>query len=218
MADLLATHLPSLFAPGRRPAWRRRVARRVLAGVLLALALTVALGRGAPEPGTPALVAVTDIAAGSPVAPDAVAVVERPISTVPESALRETGPVVGRLTTVPVVAGEILTPARVLTGEAASVGPGRRLVTVPLLGAARSVVVGDLVDVYRPGRGEPVAEQARVVAVPSTADDLSAVPEPTAVLSLPARQAATVVDALGEEATVGFVLTVRGTPQPPDVR
>ena len=65
-------------------------------------------------------------------------------------------------------------------------------------------------DVYRPGRREPVATGATVVAIPSAADDLAAVPEPTAVVSLPVAAAGDVVDALGSDATTGFVLTTRG--------
>lgn len=110
---------------------------------------------------------------------------------------------VGRLATVAISEGEVLTDARILAGDGGSAGPGRRLVTVPLLGAARSVSVGDRVDVYRPGRREPVAEDARVVG------DLSVTSEPTAVLALPAAAAGDIVDALGSDATTGFVLTTR---------
>ncbi len=170
----------------------------------------LALGRGAPEPSRPALVAVTDVAAGELVIEGAVRVVERPASTVPAAALDDADHVVGRLATVAISEGEVLTDARILAGDGGSAGPGRRLVTVPLLGAARSVSVGDRVDVYRPGRREPVAEDARVVAVPHDGDDdLSVTSEPTAVLALPAAAAGDIVDALGSDATTGFVLTTR---------
>ena len=55
-----------------------------------------------------------------------------------------------------------------------------------------------------------MATGATVVAIPSAADDLAAVPEPTAVVSLPVAAAGDVVDALGSDATTGFVLTTRG--------
>lgn len=206
MPDLLARQLPSLFGPGRRQAWRRRVLRRLSAGVLLALALAVALAQRAPEPTVPVLVARGEVAAGAIVGEGDVEVEPRPRSTVPEGALDSTEAVLGRVATVGLTPGEVLTPARVLAREE-SAGPGRRLVTVPLLGSARSVAVGDRVDVYRPGRGEPVAEGARVVAIPTSSDDLAAVPEPTAVLALPVDAAGDVVTALGEDATTGFVLT-----------
>lgn len=185
------------------------MARRVLAGLLLSLGLMLALGRGAPEPSRPALVAVTDVAAGELVIEGAVRVVERPASTVPAAALDDADHVVGRLATVAISEGEVLTDARMLAGDGGATGPDRRLVTVPLLGAARSVSVGDRVDVYRPGRREPVAEDARVVAVPDDGDDLSVTSEPTAVLALPAAAAGDIVDALGSDATTGFVLTTR---------
>ena len=210
MADLLATQLPWLFAPGRRQAWRRRVARRVVAGLLLSLGLALAVGRGAPEPTAAALVAVADVAAGTPVDAGDVRVVDRPASTVPQDALQAPDGAVGRLATVALAEGEVLTPARVLGSDASTAGPGRRVVTVPLIGAARSLAVGDLVDVYRPGRREPVAEEARVVAIPVGGDEPAAIPEPTAVLSLSAASAGDIVDALDEDVATGFVLTARG--------
>lgn len=188
------------------------MARRVLAALLLALGLAVTVGRGAPEPSTRVLVAAADVAAGTPVSAQAVQVVERPASTVPAAALVDPDAVVGRLTTVAVGEGEVLTSARVLTGDGSTAGPGRRLVTVPLLGTPRSVAVGDRVDVYRPGLRDPVAEGALVVAVPSGGDDLAAVPEPTAVLALPVAAAGDIVDALGADASTGFLLTTHGAP------
>lgn len=186
------------------------MARRVAAGLLLALGITLAVGDAAPEPSTPVLVAAADVAAGSPVGEGDVRLVDRPSSTVPAGALRAPGEATGRLATVALTAGEVLTAARVLGSDASSAGPGRRLVTVPLIGAARSIAVGDVVDVYRPGRRDPVAEEARVVAIPAGGDDLAAVPEPTAVLALPTSAAGDIVDALGEDATTGFLLTARG--------
>ena len=86
-------------------------------------------------------------------------------------------------------------------------GQGRR--SLPILVLTARDAVGDRVDVYRPGRREPVAEDARVVAVPDDGDDLSVTSEPTAVLALPAAAAGDIVDALGSDATTGFVLTTR---------
>ncbi|OAB86275.1 hypothetical protein AWH69_13035 [Janibacter melonis] len=210
MADLLATQLPSLFGPGRRPAWRRRVARRLVAAAALCLALTLALGQQAPEPTRAVLVASAHVPPGTEVLAEAVAVVDLPRSAAPDGALTRPDEAVGRMATVAIGPGEVITPARVLGRDPASAGRGRRLVTLPLLGAARSLTVGDRVDVYRPGRREPVATGATVVAIPSTADDLAAVPEPTAVVSLPVEAAGDVVDALGADAATGFVLTTRG--------
>ena len=81
---------------------------------------------------------MTDVAAGELVIEGAVRVVERPASTVPAAALDDVDHVVGRLATVAISEGEVLTDARILAGDGGSAGPGRRLVTVPLLGAARS--------------------------------------------------------------------------------
>ena len=50
MTAILAQHLPSLFGPGRRPAWRRTVARRLLALACIALALSTVLGEIGPGP------------------------------------------------------------------------------------------------------------------------------------------------------------------------
>lgn len=206
---LLATQLPSLFGPGRRPAWRRRVARRLLSAGALCLALALALSQRAPEPTRAVLVAQAEVAPGTEVLPGSVDLVDLPASAAPASALTRPDEVVGRMATVAIGPGEVITAPRVLGAGTSSAGPGRRLVTLPLLGAARSLAVGDRVDVYRPGRRDPVATGATVVAIPSTVDDLAAVPEPTAVVSLPVSAAGDVVDALGEDAATGFVLTTR---------
>lgn len=49
----LAEHLPSLFGPSRRAAWRLSVARRILAALALLLALHLAAGSRAPAPASP---------------------------------------------------------------------------------------------------------------------------------------------------------------------
>lgn len=50
MASRLAQHLPSLFGPSRRAAWRLSVVRRALAGAAVLLAVQLAVGAVRPAP------------------------------------------------------------------------------------------------------------------------------------------------------------------------
>lgn len=184
--------------------------RRVLAGTLVALAVLLMLGERTPGPTREVVVAASAVEAGRMVTGDELTVEQRAVSELPQDAVTDAAQVSGSMSTVAISAGEVLTPARVLGPGTAAAGGG--IVSVPLASDATGVSVGDTVDVFLPGRGSPVARAAQVVALPS-AGDLTAVPEPTAVLAVPRDDAGDLVEALDADRTVGFLLLADRTPR-----
>ncbi|GAA3608897.1 hypothetical protein GCM10022199_10810 [Marihabitans asiaticum] len=211
MTAILAEHLPSLFGPGRRPAWRRTVARRLLALACVALALSTVLGEVGPGPTRRVVVATAPTGAGEPVTQGAVRLEERPAAELPDAALTALDQVVGLMSTVDVAAGEVFTGARVLGRDRAVAGPSRRLVSVPLALSSPGVSVGDRVDVFVPGSSTAVATGGQVAALPAS-EDQGSLTEPTAVLSLRPEDAAAVIGALDADRAVGLVLIAHHVP------
>ena len=163
---------PALF--GGRPGWRRALLlRRVLAAALVALALVLAV---APAPGStavPVVVAAADLAAGSTVAVEALAVRSYPPDLVPAGALADPAGAAGRVLVGAARAGEPLTDARLtgagpLPGDAAAVP-----VRLADPDVAALLLPGSRVDVVTLGEqaGEPVvlASDAEVLTVVAAA-------------------------------------------------
>ncbi len=158
--------LPARFTG--RPGWRRRILlRRVLAGVIAALALVLAV---VPERATvPVVVAASDLASGSTLAAAGLAVRAYPPELVPAGALDDPAGASGRVLVGPARAGEPLTDAR-LTGAGPLPG-GAAAVPVRLADPDVAALLrpGSRVDVVTPGEraDEPVvlAPDAEVLAV-----------------------------------------------------
>lgn len=132
-----ATLFPGVFGPGRQARWRRLVARRVLAALAAAAAVTGAVLTLRPPvilPATaPVLVASRDLAAGSVLAADAVRVVALTADGSPPGAYAAPGPVLGRMLAAPVAAGEPLTPTRLVPrGPPEGLADGLVAVHVPV--------------------------------------------------------------------------------------
>ena len=207
----LADQLPGLLGPSRRSAWRRVVLRRLLAVVLLlaALQVAVAAARG-PASGAPVVVATADVAAGEPIRAEHLRLTEtrgEPVA----GALEDPAELVGSRASVPIRSGEVLTAARGTgAGLLADAEDGDRAVSLPLLGPT-DVSPGERVDVYRGGRAEPVVRDALVVAADQPSEDglAPATSAPQSVVAVPSADAGSLVEALGEDATTGFVLALR---------
>ncbi|MBW0117160.1 SAF domain-containing protein [Pseudonocardia abyssalis] len=157
-----------LLAPLGAPGWRRTaLLRRGAAGLLTVLAVALAL---APQArGTPVVVAVADLAAGSTLDAGALVVREWPAELVPAGAVRAVDDAVGRVLVGAARTGEPLTDARLtrgspLPGDAAAV-PVRLADPdiAPLLVAGRRVDVVTLGE--RAGDPLVLASDAEVVTV-----------------------------------------------------
>jgi Flp pilus assembly protein CpaB len=152
----------ALRAPGRR---RAALLRRTAAGLLVTLALVLALAPVEGEATGQVVVAARDLASGTTLADADLAVSTWPVELVPGGALRAPAEAGGRVLAGAVRAGEPLTDVR-LAGPAP---PGRvgdpRAAAVPVRLAdpdiARLLVPGSRVDVITPG---PAADRPVVLA------------------------------------------------------
>jgi Flp pilus assembly protein CpaB len=122
-------------------------------------------------------VAIHEIAAGEPLDSGDIDLVERPVTLIPDGALRELP--LDQVASAAIAAGEVVIEARLaplgLTGLAATLPPASRAVAVPVdVGLSPPLVVGDRVDVLvalapeAAGDGPPgfvVAAGALVVSV-----------------------------------------------------
>lgn len=152
--------------PTRRDLWIRLIALRLLAASLAAMAAVMLADAALAHWGPPTervVVATADIGAGQVVDADAVSARLIHRSAAPEAALTAVDEIVGRRATAPILAGEILTSARL---RSVDVRPGRRSVHLPLLdaGVVRWLHPGDHVDV-RSADGGAVASDVVVVAI-----------------------------------------------------
>lgn len=190
-------------------------------GALLAGAAVWLLGsQWLPQPvdsGTPVLVAARDLPLGRTVTEEDLRLDRRPVSALPAQTFERVEAAVGRVTAGPVLAGEVLTPAR-FRGAAQLVGLGgeRVAVSVPLVDPGLLTVIqpADRVAVLAAGTGQTVAPDATVLSVQ--------LPEPGAlgqgsgngaghvVLALTGDEARTVAASLsGQLGPTGFLLAVR---------
>ena len=163
-----------------RPDFARTVlARRIAAGLLVALATVAALR---PDPaGEPqdVVVALHDLSPGSTLTADDVALRQRPATTLPEGAVTSLRAVMGATLAGPSRRGEVLTDARVLGSRLTelSAGPDGRVVPVHLADGAVAELLrpGDVVDIL----GSPTGEsepRPRVVAADAIVVLVSAKP------------------------------------------
>lgn len=140
----------------------RRLIGAGLVGVAALLALTEL--RPAPPPTTTVVLAGRDLPAAAALVEQDVTVASLPRSAVPEAALRSADDVLGQVLAGPVLAGEVLTPAR-FRGPSLVHGQPEGTVAVPLrladAEAAALLSPGDRIDVVA---ATPEASDASVVA------------------------------------------------------
>ncbi|MEJ4100207.1 SAF domain-containing protein [Corynebacterium mastitidis] len=168
-----------LLATLRAPGWRRVVLlRRAAALTLMALAIALALR---PQ-GTPALFFTTEVSAGQEITAEHIEV--RRAAHAPASVLTDPGGALGKVLIAPAVAGEPVTPTRLLSPEVLN---GHVAVPVPLSAPENVLHHGDVVSVVAQG-DQVIATGAKVLLPPGP--DSS-----TALLSLPEESAARVAAA-----------------------
>lgn len=168
MAESLNPTLATRVSQTLRADWTRTVlARRVVAGALVALAAVAAIR---PDPaGEQVQVVVTtrDIGPGTALTAADVVAENRLATTVPDGTTTELTTALGATLAGPARRGEVLTDVRLLGSRLteAAAGPGARIVPVhPADGALIDLVrPGDIVDVVAAPQGDPHAEP-RIVA------------------------------------------------------
>ncbi|QFU99352.1 hypothetical protein KDY119_02881 [Luteimicrobium xylanilyticum] len=131
-----------------RAFWRARFA---IAAVCLGLAAALVVGalRPAPPATVPVLVVAHDVAAGTPLDTHDVRVSRVPTALAPQTAYREPDDAAGRVASVALAAGTVVTPGLVAAGGVAATAPKGRVVVALSLGddpAAALVGPGDHVD------------------------------------------------------------------------
>jgi Flp pilus assembly protein CpaB len=152
---------------------RRRVRahRRLLAALLLGLAVLAGLRAVAPPPPATVtvVVAARDLPAGARLGADDLATERLPVEFVPDGTdVRPRG----RVLAAGVRRGEVLTDARLVTGSVRTADPHSTALPVrlPDAGAASLLAPGDEVDLWatdpRSGETRAVAGGVRVLAVP----------------------------------------------------
>ncbi|MFY9330600.1 MAG: SAF domain-containing protein [Candidatus Nanopelagicales bacterium] len=159
-------------SPSRRTMirWIRRH-RRIMAACLAALAvLFIMIGRTEANPTTPIVVAKQDILAGASLTNADLTTINMPAELVPAGSHTDTDQVVGKITTTPVAAMELVTINR-LVGSRPQARAGEVLVPVRLAdaGAAGLLAPGDIVNVIAAtvdGQARVIAHNARVVTRP----------------------------------------------------
>jgi Flp pilus assembly protein CpaB len=201
----------------RRGRWRRTIAARVisalLAGTALWLVASAVLPR-APDPGVPVLVATRDVGLGETVSAADVRVDRRPEAYRPSGALSSADPAVGRVLSGPVMAGEVLTPARFRgAGSLTGLPDGSVVVSVPVgdTGLAATLHPADLVSVLVAGSGETVAASAPVLSADLTSASVIGASGPAGahlLLALTPAEAKAYAAAVGAPTSTGFVIAL----------
>lgn len=160
-----------LTGPGRRRAWRRRVARKALAAACAGAAVLGVLGaaRSSGERATaPVLVAARSLKAGAALRVADVRVVHWPAETVSAAwAVPSVAMVEGRVLAGPLASGEPVTNGRLLGPDLLEgQPPGTMAVHVPLSDPVAQELVGpgDRVDLLAAG-GHVLAQKALLLAV-----------------------------------------------------
>jgi Flp pilus assembly protein CpaB len=194
MGESLNFTLPERLSRLARPDFGRTVlARRIAAGLLVALAGVAAWRPDPDDASHDVVVTLRDLGPGAALSAADVALSRRPAGTVPDGALTVVDAAVGATLTGPSRRGEVLTDARILSSRLAelSAGPDARTVPVHLAEAAVLDLIrpGDVVDVLGASTTggdtlpRPVARDAVVVLVSPEG------PERVALLALPAAAA-----------------------------
>lgn len=157
-----------LLGAGRRAAWRRRVLRRGVALICLALAAwLIAPARESRAPTAVAVVATRTVPAGRVVQTQDLSRVQRPAADLPAGVVTDPSEVAGGVATIAIRAGEVITPGRVAdAGMLQGLPDGLLAVPVRVRDAAWLTIVrpGDRVDLHAQG-GEAVATEALILAV-----------------------------------------------------
>jgi Flp pilus assembly protein CpaB len=191
---------------------------RLLSAVLLGVATWLLVERllpTQPELGIPAVVVARDLPAGATVSAEDVRLERRPQSLVPSAVLRDLSGAVGQVTAGPILAGELVTPARFRGPPQLSGMPvGSLAVSLPVGDGAvlGSVHPGDLVSVLAAGTGDIVAQRAVVLDAEQPAASLlgSASGGGHVVVALTPNEARSVAAATNPAAgAAAFVLAVR---------
>jgi Flp pilus assembly protein CpaB len=194
MGESLNFTLPERLSRLARPDFGRTVlARRIAAGLLVALAGVAAWRPDPDDASHDVVVTLRDLGPGTALSAADVALSRRPAGTVPDGALTVMDAAVGATLTGPSRRGEVLTDARILSSRLAelSAGPDARTVPVHLAEAAVLDLIrpGDVVDVLGASTTggdtltRPVARDAVVVLVSPAGT------ERVALLALPAAAA-----------------------------
>jgi Flp pilus assembly protein CpaB len=191
-----------------------------VAAALVGLAAWLTVGAVLPkpaDPGVPTVVAARDIALGSTVTADDLRVERRPEAQRPTGALADPGAAVGEVVAGPLLAGEIVTPARFRgTGQLTGLAPGLVAVSLPLTDPVLLATLrpADTVSVLAAGSGQPLATVARVLAtdLPSTGVLAAGGAGPGhLVVAVTADEARNLAMALGPQGgSAGFLVAVRG--------
>jgi Flp pilus assembly protein CpaB len=205
-----------------RPDWTRTVlARRVVAGGLVALAAVAALRSDPEDDRVEVVVATHDLTPGAALTSDDVRLEKRLASTLPDGSQADMGAVVGSTLAGPTRRGEVLTDVRLLgsrLAEAAIASKaelGARIVPLHLTDSALIDLVraGDIVDVLAapptdtqpgtPALSKVVATDAVVVLVSPKQKMQAADGDRVVLVALPARVANTVAGVvLGQTVTL----------------
>ena len=219
MGESLNPTLLRRLSTSLRPDWTRTVlARRVVAGGLVALAGIAALRPNPDGDRAEVVVAARDLHPGAALTLDDVRLETRLAATVPDGSAADLGAVIGSTLAGPTRRGEVLTDVRLLGSRLAesTAGPGARIVPLHLADSALIdlVRVGDVVDVLAapgtdsqaPGQGSRVVATDAVVVLVSAKQKVQAADGDRVVLvALPARVANAVAGStLGQ--TVTFTL------------
>lgn len=188
-AALAARPWRRLLAVLHGPGWARTaLLRRVGAGMLAALALVLALTPDGSADEAPVLVTVRDLAPGSAIRAQDLAVRTWPSALVPAAALRAVGDAEGRVAAGAVRAGEALTDLRLVGVELTVRAGGPGAAAVPLRPAdpvvAALLAPGTVVDVVTLGSGgagegaDRAGPDARVIAERATVLTVLTAPAP----------------------------------------
>ncbi|MDN5914163.1 MAG: Flp pilus assembly protein CpaB [Pseudonocardia sp.] len=158
-AALAARPWNRFLAVLRGPGWARvALLRRVGAGLLAALALVLTVAPDGSADEAPVLVTVRDLAPGSPIRAEDLAVRTWPSTLVPAGALRAPPDAVGRVAAGAVRAGEPLTDLRLIGAELTARAGGPDAAAVPLRPADPAVAAllapGIVVDVVTLAPGD----------------------------------------------------------------
>jgi Flp pilus assembly protein CpaB len=205
----------------RQRRWRQSQATRVVAVLLLAVAtwLTVsALLPTPPDPGPATVVMARDRPLGWTLTSDDLRLERRPADQRPVGAFGEVAAALGRVVSAPVLAGEIVTPARFRGApQLAGMTAGSVAVSLPVDDPVllTSLRPADTVAVLAAGSGAPLASAAQVLAtdLPGSGGLTSAAgPRGHLVLAVTAEESRALAVAMGPSGSPGgFLVAVRST-------
>ncbi|MDZ4270859.1 MAG: SAF domain-containing protein, partial [Mycobacterium sp.] len=169
MGDSLNPTPLSRLTSALRPDWSHTVAaRRALAGALVVLAAAAAWRDDPRADHTDVVVTARDLAPGTELTGEDLALETRTASTIPDGARNDIDSVVGTTLAGPARRGEVVTDVRLLGPRLAesAAGPNARMVPLPLADPALVDLVrpGDIVDIVAAPESTDAATEARLIA------------------------------------------------------